>query len=256
MAVEVSETICPYAPESTRFVTSSGVKTDLCLSVGIPTERDSGKITKVGFGEESYACINGHGVVVRNRMREVPHPVRVVYAKARALLQHLEPNGHRHAVGDATWQVLDDFGIVYSFNKPDTFAKKDETLRAYYKLRGNRISSDTGIGVIESDLGAIRLYHTSLMLGRVNPELDMGRLEQVVMANTDVSGGLKAIDMIRYEVIVPDELAHFCIREISPQGAPFLGGQMMRYEAAIHELSKGSANNPWLMRLAHGIFPK
>lgn len=159
-------------------------------------------------------------------------------------------------MGDATWQVLDDSGIVHSFNKPNTPEKRDEILQAIYALRGQRISSDTGIGVIERDLSGIILFHTSYMLGVINPEVDMGSVEQVVRANPDVSGGLRAIDILSSGIVVPDNMAHFRMREISPCGGPFLKGKIMRYEAAIQELSGDPVNNPWVMRMALGIIPK
>lgn len=256
MRVEFTRTISPFGPDLTKAVTSSPLKVRLFHSSGIETEEDRSKIEKIEVGENNHDKLNGHSVVVRSRSVDVPYPVRVVSEKANALLEDLQPNGNRHAVFDSTWEVLDAIGGVHSFNKPDTVIKRNEILQAIYDLQGQRISSDTGIGVIASDLSTIDLFHSSFLLGIINPNVDMGAAEQLVKAHPSVSGGLKAIDALSAGIIIPDQLMHFRIRHISPYAEPFIRGHIMRYDAAIHELTNDSVNNPWVMKMAHGIIPR
>jgi len=162
MRIEFCQTISPFGTELTKAVTSSPLKARLFHSAGIETEEDHAKIEKVGIGEENHDKINGHSVVVRSRSIDMPYPVQVANEKAHALLKDLQPNGNRHAVFDSTWEVLDNAGIVHSFNKPNSTAKRDEILQAIYDLRGQRISSDTGNGVIARDLSGIDLFHSSI----------------------------------------------------------------------------------------------
>jgi len=96
MGVEFFKTINPYGPKSKRFVTSSPLKAELCRGVGIETEEDGRKMERVSVGETNHDNENGHGVVVRSRISDIPYQIYVALAKAKALLHNLEPNGHRH----------------------------------------------------------------------------------------------------------------------------------------------------------------
>jgi hypothetical protein len=247
----------PYWRPNSVVVTGSGFKRDLYRQVGVPVEDDPLKIHHVGRGETNHDHVNGNGVIVRRREVDVPYPVRVAKAKIEELAPHFPPNGHSHIVTDSTWEIMGPEGHVYSFNKPGGDRLKEaKILSKLYDLRGHRISSDTGAAVLSNDLSETELYHLTLMLGVVNPEIDMGRAEALVTSHPDTSGGFSVIDALQTGIILPDPLVQFRLRKIHPYGAPFETGRIMSFDTAVQELSDDSSNNAWLKRLAVGVIPQ
>jgi len=249
--------INPFRETHTVVVTSSPLKINLCARAGIPTEPDPRKVQSVGQGEEWHKFTNGHGVVVRSRVTDVPNPVSAALAKATELARTFSPNGHNHGVMDSTWEILArDQDHVFSFNKTEgDEVKIAEALQALYRLQGCRISSDTGVAVLSPDLKGVRLYQTSLMIGRVGCDLDMALVERVVRDNPQNSGGFSLFEGVRAGIIEPDPICHFRVREIDGKGAPLQSGSLMRFDAIMHELSTGPENNQNLLSLALGIPP-
>ena len=257
MGVTIETRYNPFEGQNIVVVTGSTFKEKLYSDVGIQVERDPHKKHHVGKGEERHDIENGFGVVVRRRVLDVPYPVLVAEAKAKELTLHFKPNGHNHVVADSTWEIMSPEGHVLSFNKPGGEKTKiEQILTALNEHRGQRISSDTGIGVIAHDLSEIKLFHATLMLGEINPNLDMGQIEQIVKKNPDTAGGFSVMDALSSGLILSDPVLHFRIRAINKTGAPFVGGRIMRFNEQYHELSADSVNNEWIRRLAVGAFPR
>ncbi|MFH0773272.1 MAG: hypothetical protein V1922_03090 [bacterium] len=259
MGVSIEFGLNPYWRQNSVVVTGSRSKRRLYEGVGIPVERDSNKIAHVGNGEQKYDQRNRNGVVVRREKIDAPYPVLVARAKAEELAPRFKPNGHFHVVSDSTYEIMGPDGLVFSLNKTSGERRKEtEIIKALYGLRGRRISSDTGLAVLPSDvnLQEMELYHASLMMGMINPTLDMGQVEQLITNNPDTAGGFSVLDAIQYGLVIPDPTMHFRTRRIIPTGAPFVSGRVMRYEAVVHEMSTDSSNNEWMKRLAVGVIPR
>lgn len=257
MGITIETRLNPYASPHSVLVSGSTHKGALCREVGIPVEEDPSKIAHVGNGEENHDISNGYGVVVRRRVVDVPYPVLVAQAKAAQLAPHFKPNGHEHVVADSTWEIMSSEGHVLSLNKPKKDRKKEEQIaRTLYMHRGQCVSSDTGIAVLSHNLTKTDLYHLSLMLGVINPDLQMGEVERLIRNNPNTAGGFSVLDALSYGLISPDPMLHFRIRKINSTGAPFVSGRIMTFDTVFHELSNDSSNNEWIRRLAIGIIPK
>lgn len=257
MRVESAGQMSPYWHTNSVVVTGSPFKRQLYRGVGVSVEADPAKVNSVGVGETNHDRMNGNGVIVRRRVVDVPYPVLVAKAKAEQLAPNFPPNGHSHVVADSTWEVIGAEGCVISLNKPGGNRKKEEEiLRTLNDLRGHLISSDTGVAVLSNDLSAVDLYHLTLMLGTVNPDMDMGMAEQLIASSPQVSGGFSVLDALRAGIILPDPAIHFRVRKINRSGAPFEKGSIMKYDTALHELASDSGNDGWIQRLAIGVIPR
>lgn len=256
--IESGRQMSPYWRSNSVVVTGSEHKRGLYKGVGVAVEGDPEKVHHVGVGEVNHDLANGHGVIVRRREVDVPYPVQVAKAKIEELAPRFSPNGHNHAVADSTWELMDPVnGHVYSLNKTNGERGKEEAiLQALYDLRGCRISSDTGVAVLANDLSATELYHLSLMLGTVNPNIDMGSAEALVKGHPHTSGGFSALEAVHAGIILPDPIIDFRIRKIHPSGAPFEAGRLMTYDTVVHQMANDSSNNEWLRRAAVGVIPR
>jgi len=256
MTIE-GQSLSPFWRPKTTVVTGSGFKSALYTQIGVMVENDPIKTTHVGRGEIRHDAMHGHGVVIRRREVDVPYPVLVARMKAKELAPFFKPNDHPHAVTDSTWEILSPEGHVLSLNKPGGDKKKEkEIVEALYEHRGQSISSDTGVCIILPNLREMELYHLTLITGIINPHFQVGQVDRLIEHNPDTSGGFSIIEALTYELIIPDSYLQFRVRKISPTGEPFISGRIMKYDAAIQELSSDQTNNEWIRRLAVGVMPR